>query len=181
MLCDFFASTFGSWPNVNSGLIGNTLGSGLGVLGAYWIASRQMRSDRAAQRLATGATAAAEVHERLHDVGRELGYLKNLGPDDIDPREGISLTRRREWRAAEEGFLVACTLRAHLLPADLNAKLVDLTEHLRGVLIWEYEDEEYLRSVYPADIEILDVVDAKLASTRKKLTDYIRDAVGDHR
>lgn len=181
MWSDWFAATFGSWQNVNSGFIGNALGSAVGVLGAYWVASRQMRSDRTAQRLMTGATAAAEILEKLYEVGRELDYIRNLDGSDLDPDEGISQARRRGWLAATEAFLVAGTLRAHLLPKAINAELTNLTESLRGVLVWEYEDEEYLRSVLPADTEILDTVDANVQSTGKELTDYIRAAVGDHR
>lgn len=181
MVCDWLATTFGSWPNVNSGLIGNTLGSGLGVLGAYWVASRQMRSDRLAQRQVTGATAAAEIHERLHDVGRQLTFIKNHDERDAYPDQGISDRRRSEWNAAQEAYLIAVTLRAHLLPESINTSLLSLTEKLRDdVLVWNWIDEEILESVEPASSDQLEAVEAKLAATRKQLTDYIREAVGDH-
>lgn len=182
MLCDLLSNAFGSWPNVNSGLIGNTLGSAIGVFGAYWVASRQMSGDRLAQRQATGATAAAEIHERLHDVGRQLTFIKNHDERDVYPDRGISDQRRREWRDAQEAYLIACTLRVHLLPESINASLLTLTERLRDdVLVWNWVDEEILESVEPADSAVLEEVEAMLATTRKQLTDYIRDAVGDHR
>lgn len=182
MLCDLLSDAFGSWPNVNSGLIGNTLGSAIGVFGAYWVASHQMRSDRLSQRQATGATAAAEIHERLHDVGRQLTFIKNHDERDVYPDRGISDRRRREWHDAQEAYLIACTLRVHLLPESMNASLLTLTERLRDdVLVWNWMDEEILESVDPANGVILEEVEAMLATTRKQLTDYIRDAVGDRR
>lgn len=49
------------------------------------------------------------------------------------------------------------------------------------MLVWKWLDEEILESVQPASSGVLEEVETKLAATRKQLTDYIREAVGDHR
>lgn len=169
---------FGSWPNLTQGLIGSAIGSGLGVFGAYWVASHQMRHDRNVQRRMAGGQAASAILETVLPVRTELEALTNLNPDYDFDQNGIPSSRRRHWHQVRGAFDIALLLRSHLVPERVSTPLLALTPRLENdVLVDTWDDGGGLEACWPSDHA--GTVLRELQAAQETLVAYARAALGD--
>lgn len=169
---------FGTWPDVTQGLLGSAVGSGLGVFGAYWVATSQMRSERKAQREAAGGQAAGAILEATLRVRELLTYFARIHPDDYD-HLGLRSSVREGWQEARSAFEVAVILHGHLLPELLGQRLAAMSTRVKDALDWDFDEENrQLIEVWPSKENAPSVLE-EFTAVQTDLIAYARSALGD--